>query len=250
MTEKTPLLSVRGAKKSYLEGGFFARRRHPVLEGVSFDIAAGEPVALLGSSGEGKSTLSRLLLGLEAPDAGSVLIEGIPVSEWKRKHPGGISAVFQDSAAAADPRWTAAEIIAEPLAILGKDGRAAVPALLRAVRLPEDYAGRYPHELSGGELQRVCIARAISTRPKLIVFDEAVSSLDVSAQAHILGLIRELSSGTAFLFITHDIQAAASICERILFLDEGKITEDIAARDLARARSDCARRLLSAVIPF
>lgn len=251
MSETRPLLSVEAVTQNYREGDFLFPRQRPVLRGVSFSIREGESVALLGPSGEGKSTLSRILLGLEAPASGRVLFEGLPLPLWRKQNPGGLSAVFQDSAAAVDPRWTIRRIVTEPLAILGRETEGTVPSdLLEAVGLPASFADRYPHELSGGQLQRVCLARALSTRPRFAVFDEAVSSLDVAAQSRILALLKELSQGMAFLFITHDIEAAASLCHRILFMEGGVIAEDIETARLKEAKSAIARRLLASALPF
>ncbi|MCG5030040.1 dipeptide/oligopeptide/nickel ABC transporter ATP-binding protein [Mesosutterella sp. OilRF-GAM-744-9] len=238
------------AKSRRLPGGFFSTRRRPVLKDVSFEIGRGEALAFLGPSGEGKSTISRILLGLEEPDSGSILIEGVEAARWRKDHPGEMSAVFQDYTSSSDPRWSVGRIIAEPLAVRGENADQAVPGLLARVGLPAELARRRPHELSGGQMQRVCIARAISTRPRFIVFDEAVSSLDASVQADILELIAGLKGGMTFLFITHDIQAAAFLCPRLLFLEGGTIAESLTLSELRHARSRCAQVLIDSALPF
>ncbi len=241
------LLCVRDVTRVYRSRGADI----PVLRGVSFSVSAGERVGLVGLSGAGKSTLARILLGLEEPDGGSVTVEGVALPVWRRANPGAMSVVFQNYYDSVNPMRTVRDVILEPLALQGRAGSADVGVMLRSVGLPESFAERYPHELSGGQLQRVAIARALAADPRLVIFDEAVSSLDVSVQAEILELLERLSGGgMGWLFISHDLQAVVSVCTRILFLSRGRIAEDIAVRDLANARSECARELLAAVMPF
>ncbi len=161
-----------------------------------------------------------------------------------------MSVVFQDYTSSANPRFTVEELIREPLDILRLDTSCAIPELLERVGLPKTLRNRYPHELSGGQLQRVCIARAIATKPRFIVFDEAISSLDVSVQAQVLELLLELKGDMTYLFIAHDVQAVTYLCDRILFLHEGTIVESLEKEHLARASSVYAQRLLQSVIPF
>ena len=163
---ETPLLEVRNVSKSYpVSGGFWRKKRQPVLRDVNLTLSEGSSVGLIGESGEGKSTLGRLILGLEQPDSGQVFLEGRPVHVWSKEHPGQMSVVFQDYTSSANPRFTVEELIREPLDILRLDASCAIPELLERVGLPKALRNRYPHELSGGQLQRVCIARAIATRP-------------------------------------------------------------------------------------
>jgi len=161
-----------------------------------------------------------------------------------------MSVVFQDYTSSANPRFTVEELIREPLDILRLDASCAIPELLERVGLPKALRNRYPHELSGGQLQRVCIARAIATKPRFIVFDEAVSSLDVSVQAQVLELLLELKGDMTYLFIAHDVQAVTYLCDHIMFLHEGTIAESLEREHLARASSGYAQRLLQSVIPF
>lgn len=174
-----------------------------------------------------KSTLSRLILGLEKANSGSITIEGQPVKKWIKENQGQMSVVFQDYTSSANPRFTIKEVIAEPLIALGRKGKIEekVEELLNRVGLSKSLMYRYPHELSGGQLQRVCIARAISTNPMFMVLDEAISSLDVSIQAQILQLLKELKKdlNMTYLFIAHDLQAVASVCDEVLFLYRGKL---------------------------
>ena len=228
---ETPLLEVRNVSKSYpVSGGFWRKKRQPVLRDVNLTLSEGSSVGLIGESGGGKSTLGRLILGLEQP--------------------GQMSVVFQDYTSSANPRFTVEELIREPLDILRLDASCAIPELLERVGLPKALRNRYPHELSGGQLQRVCIARAIATKPRFIVFDEAVSSLDVSVQAQVLELLLELKGDMTYLFIAHDVQAVTYLCDHIMFLHEGTIAESLEREHLARASSGYAQRLLQSVIPF
>lgn len=148
---ETPLLEVRNVSKSYpVSGGFWRKKRQPVLRDVNLTLFEGSSVGLIGESGGGKSTLGRLILGLEQPDSGQVFLEGRPVQVWSKEHPGQMSVVFQDYTSSANPRFTVEELIREPLDILRLDASCAIPELLERVGLPEALRNRYPHELSGG----------------------------------------------------------------------------------------------------
>ena len=230
---ETPLLEVRNVSKSYpVSGGFWRKKRQPVLRDVNLTLSEGSSVGLIGESGGGKSTLGRLILGLEQPDSGQVFLEGRPVQVWSKEHPGQMSVVFQDYTSSANPRFTVEELIREPLDILRLDASCAIPELLERVGLPEALRNRYPHELSGGQLQRVCIARAIATKPRFIVFDEAVSSLDVSVQAQVLELLLELKGDMTYLFIAHDLSVVRFISDRIAVISKGRIVELAEAEEL------------------
>lgn len=242
-----PLVKVRGLRHGYVSKT--SRHRREVLRGISLDIAPGEVVGLVGPSGSGKSTLSRILLGLEEPQDGTVLISGLPPLEALRNHPGIMSAVFQNYSEAADPMWTVSETVLEPQRLMPatQGTLPEVDELLKAVRLSADTAERLPNTLSGGELQRASIARALAARPDFIVFDEALSSLDASVQAEILRLLPALKAqnpSSAWLFITHDLRAAAAVCSRILFLEDGRIVESLSTNRLFEAQSTLARSLL------
>lgn len=202
-------LQVKDINKSYRKYGKIEKQQ--VLKDVNFIIKEGECVGLLGESGSRKSTLSRLILGLEKPDSGSILIEDLNVKKWIKENQGKMSVVFQDYTSSSNPNFTVKEIILEPLKVLGKKENLD--------KITEDLLDRYPHELSGGQLQRVCIARSISTKPKFIVLDEAISSLDVSIQAQILELLKDLKDelNITYLFIAHDLQVVTYLCDRIIF---------------------------------
>ena len=248
---ETPLLEVRNVSKSYpVSGGFWRKKRQPILRDVNLTLSGRLFRRAHRRKRRGKSTLGRLILGLEQPDSGQVFLEGRPVQVWSKEHPGQMSVVFQDYTSSANPRFTVEELIREPLDILRLDASCAIPELLERVGLPKALRNRYPHELSGGQLQRVCIARAIATKPRFIVFDEAVSSLDVSVQAQVLELLLELKGDMTYLFIAHDVQAVTYLCDHIMFLHEGTIAESLEKEHLARASSGYAQRLLQSVIPF
>lgn len=250
------MLEVCDVHKSYPKAGsLFGSARRPVLCGVRFSVAEGASVGLIGESGSGKSTLGRLVLGLETPDSGAVLLEGLPPARWRHRHPGEMSVVFQDYTTSVNPGRTVEAIIREPLDVLVRlrrehDPCRRIPELMERVGLSPKLAGRYPHELSGGQLQRVCIARAIATRPRFIVFDEAISSLDVSVQAQILELLCSLKKNMTCLFIAHDLQAVTHICDDILFLHDGVIVERASGGALENVRHEYARTLLDAVFLF
>ncbi|MDB5370456.1 MAG: transporter related protein [Roseomonas sp.] len=226
------LLRMQGVWKSYRQGGAFScRPALPVLRNAGLRIEAGECVALLGPTGSGKSTLGRILLGLEAPDTGTVLFNGQPmrgaggrVAPALRRQ---VQAVFQDPHGATSPRFSAFEVVAEPLRYYGVTGaalRARVEELVVSVGLEVAELGRLAHRFSGGQLQRLCIARALALRPKLVLLDEAVSSLDVATQARVLALLGRLraETGVAFLFITHDLRLVRGFAQRCLVMQDGQ----------------------------
>jgi nickel transport system ATP-binding protein len=248
------MLNVNHVYKSYQRGGLFSKERKQVLTDVIFEVKGGECLGIIGESGSGKSTLGRLLIGIEKPDRGTVTFNGVNVSERNRRI-GKISAVFQDYKSSINPFFTVEQAILEPLELqkISVDQKAIkVDGLLSEVGLPRTYKHKYPHELSGGEIQRVCIARAISTEPDCILFDEAISSLDVSVQLQVLNLLRELKEthSMTYVFITHDIQAAAYICDSILIFRNGQVEEMVETERLKDVQSDYAKQLLRALITF
>jgi peptide/nickel transport system ATP-binding protein len=211
------------------------RARVHAVEDVSFSLSAGETLALVGESGCGKSTTGRSILRLVEPDAGTVLFEGKDVRALDRK---GLRAarrrmqmIFQDPFASLNPRKTVGSAIAEPMVVHGlvdrSNARARVRELLRKVGLPPDMATRFPHEFSGGQRQRLCIARALALEPKLLVADEAVSALDVSIKAQVINLMMDLQAemGLAYLFISHDIAVVERVSHRIAVMYLGEIVE-------------------------
>lgn len=249
------LLEVDGLSKRYRRGD----RDFAALDGVSFSIATGETLALVGPSGSGKSTVARILLRLVEPDAGDARYDGEDLLRLRgaalRAVRPKLQMVFQDPLAAFNPRATVARLLDDPLRIHGIADRAtrpkAIAALLERVGLSAELAGRRVHEISGGQRQRVAIARAIATRPKLIVLDEAVASLDMLVRGDILRLLGELQAeeGIAYLFISHDLGAVRAIAHRIAIMDGGRIVEQGEAKAVMAAPASATGRALVAATP-
>ncbi|RYH07861.1 ABC transporter ATP-binding protein [Tropicimonas sp. IMCC6043] len=244
-----------------MRGGLLNRvnaRLHAV-EGVNFRIAPGETLALVGESGCGKSTIGKAMLSL-VPYEGSIRIEGQQMAGLSphalKPIRRNVQMIFQDPGASLDARMTVGKQVAEPLVVhglaSGSELQDRVEWLFRRVGLPADHIDRFPHEFSGGQRQRICIARALALRPKAIVADESVSALDVSVQARVLELLRELQEeeGLAYLFISHDMAVIDQVADRVAVMNLGQIVEsgsrDQVLRDPQHAYT---RRLLSAV-PF
>lgn len=245
---------VDSVEKSYKKGGLFSSEKQNVVKNVSFECTNGECLGIIGESGSGKSTLGRLIVGIEKPDRGNVLFDGENVLDRKVRL-GNMSAVFQDYKSSINPFFTVEDAIIEPLTIhskVRKENQDKIDHLLIQVGLNPSYKNKYPHELSGGEVQRVCIARAISTEPKCILLDEAISSLDVSVQTQVLELLIDLKRiyKMSYIFITHDIQAAAYICDRVIIFKDGQIEEMVEIEQLKDVQSAYARKLLQALITF
>ncbi|MFE5323188.1 ABC transporter ATP-binding protein [Paenibacillus sp. NPDC056579] len=246
------MLRVDNVEKSYPHFGLFSKSRQQVLNNISFECKHGECLGIIGESGSGKSTLGRLILGIEKPDRGTIVFEGKPVEDRKVRS-GNLSAVFQDYASSMNPFYTVEEVIMEPLRLQKQkqaEGHSQIDLLLYQVGLNPSYRSKYPHELSGGEAQRVCIARAVCTVPKLIVLDEAISSLDGSVQFQVLDLLKSLRTmyNMGYIFITHDIQAAAYICDSLMIIRKGRIEETVKVEQLGDVQSAYARKLLQMVI--
>ena len=245
-----PLLSLRKLSCHFRQGG----EHLAAVDDVSVDIHAGEVLALVGESGSGKSTLGRLIAGLETPSHGSMLFRGTSLGGRRgiQHQRGAIQMVFQDSYASLDPRMSIADSLVEPLR--GAGGKPAalrrqVEHWLARVGLDARFADRYPHQLSGGQRQRVGIARAFIGGPQLVICDEAVSALDVSVQAQILSLLREIQrdSDTAMLFITHDLAVLPSLADRIAVMYLGELLEvGTAAAVLTAPRHPYTQQLLAA----
>ena len=254
------LVKVENLVKHFsARSGLFARAHGVVhaVDEVSFDLAEGETLALVGESGCGKSTVGRLVLRLLEPSAGRVLFEGGDLGALDaralRERRSRMQIIFQDPYGSLNPRMTVGQMLAEPLALHAlHEGRqkARVEELLRLVGLAPEHAQRYPHEFSGGQRQRIGIARALAVEPKLIVCDEPVSALDVSIQAQVINLLQDLQQrfGLAYLFIAHDLAVVKHIAARIAVMYLGKIVEHAPKRELfSRPRHPYTQALLSAI---
>lgn len=239
----------------------FGTTRNQVLFDVSLKVSQGTCLGILGESGSGKSTLGRVICGLLKPDTGEVKIQDVSVyaSRNGRKNlQKRLSVVFQDYTTSANPRFRVKEIIAEGLAARERNQKIRLDRLeetnrlLELVGLDPSYANRYPHELSGGQLQRVCIARAVACQPEIILFDEAISSLDAHTQVQIMDLLHDLKEklGLTYIFITHDLTSVTYLCDDVLFLYHGRITEHTPVSHIAETKDNYARKLLASIIEF
>ena len=228
----------------------FGTTRDQVLFDVSLKVPQGTCLGILGESGSGKSTLGRVICGLLKPDSGELKIHDTSVyaSRSGRKNlQKRLSVVFRVK-----------EIIAEGLAARERNQKIRLnraeetSRLLELVGLNASYTDRYPHELSGGQLQRVCIARAVACQPEIILFDEAISSLDAHTQVQIMDLLRELKEklGLTYIFITHDLTSVTYLCDDVLFLYHGRITEHIPVSRIAETKDEYAKKLLASIIEF
>lgn len=255
------LLEVNGLVKHFVaERSLFGRPLAHVkaVDGVSLSLEAGKTLALVGESGCGKSTVSRLVLRLIEPDAGTIRFDG---RDLRALDAGGLRAfrreaqiIFQDPYASLNPRMTVGQILTEPLALHDLvppvQRRARVAELLQLVGLEPRLARRYPHEFSGGQRQRIAIARALAVEPKLIICDEPVSALDVSIRSQILNLLRELQDrlGLAYIFVSHDLAVVKHIADHVAVMNLGQIVETAEADALfASPHHPYSRALLSAI---
>jgi peptide/nickel transport system ATP-binding protein len=233
-----PLLQAEGLEKRYRlprRSLFAPAPEVQALAGVGFTLEAGRSLGIVGESGSGKSTLARLVMALEHPTAGSVRFDGVDLhtlgAAALRRARAGFQMVFQDPYGSLDPRRSVLQTVAEPLRALEGAGpdeqRRRAAEALEAVGLAAADLARYPHEFSGGQRQRIAIARALVTRPRLIVADEPVSALDVSVQAQVLNLLRDLQQryGLAYLFISHDLAVVDLVCDEVLVLQQGRVVE-------------------------
>ena len=250
-----PLLSVRDLAVEFTSHG----HRNRVVDGIDFDLAAGQTLAVVGESGCGKSTLARTLVRLETPVAGSISYAGQDLATLSEKQlrplRGDIQMIFQDPYGSLDPHLTAAGIVAEPLRLRGVGDRQRrqnqAVELLERVGLRAEYAERRPPEFSGGQRQRIGIARALASRPKVLICDEATSALDVSVQAQVLDLLRELQrqEGIAYLFISHNLGLVGEISQQVAVMSQGRFVEHGPTDQvLNRPQHDYTRRLRRAAL--
>ncbi|WP_336799194.1 ABC transporter ATP-binding protein [Kaistia sp. MMO-174] len=251
------VLEASGLSKTYVGPDRQDRR---VVDDVSFTLRSGQTLGIVGESGSGKTTAARIALGLVGPDQGEVTFDGsrwnaagkdaVPERERRPQRP-HFGVIYQDPLSSFDPRWNVGRILADALEAGGLPRRQhteRIASLLEKVRLPADYASRWPLQLSGGQRQRIAIARAIASNPKVIVCDEPVSALDVSVQAQVLDLLRELQDelGVSYLFISHDLGVIREVSDEVVVMLDGKVIERGATEDLfANPQHEFTRRLLA-----
>jgi oligopeptide/dipeptide ABC transporter ATP-binding protein len=257
----TTLLSVQGLKKYFpVRRGLLQRAGDPVraVDGVDLAIASHQTLGLVGESGCGKSTVARLILRLLTPDEGTVRLDGREITALSERDfkplRKKIQMIFQDPYSSLNPRMTVAQSIGDGVRMAGirdkADQHNRIRQLLEMVGMPAASAGRYPHEFSGGQRQRVGIARALSVSPQLILCDEPISALDVSIQAQIINLLKDLQKelGLSYLFISHDLNVVSYICDYVCVMYRGRIVESAPADVLFDdPRHPYTRKLLAAV---
>ena len=258
----TPVLQVEGLKKHYpVKSGFLRRTTGQVfaVDGVSFAIAPGETLGLVGESGCGKSTVARAVMRLVTPTAGRVLVEGTDIATLSkaelRPYRRQMQMVFQDPFSSLNPRMSAGDIVAEPLLVhgvaTGEEARARVAELFAQVGLRPAQMGNFPHQFSGGQRQRISIARALALNPRLIVADEPVSALDVSIQAQVINLLMDLQrdQGLAYLFIAHDLAVVEHIAHQVAVMYLGRVVEMADKVTLFRNPTHPYTRALLSAVP-
>jgi len=257
-----PVLEVRNVRKSFpLKSGAFGKTSGYVraVDGVDLELYPNETLGLVGESGCGKTTLSKLILRLEKPDEGTIVFDGVDVSrargESLRKIRRGMQVVFQDPFGSLNPRKKIGSIVEEPMIVhrtgSGREIRDRAAHLLEMVGLNTDMLTRYPHEFSGGQRQRICIARALAISPKLLICDEPVSALDVSIQAQVINLLTDLQKQLrlSYLFISHDLSVVGYLSHRIAVMYRGRIVELAPSEKLFEKPLHPYTRCLMAAVP-
>lgn len=257
ITLKDICVSFRSEKQT----SFFGKERTQVLFDVSLYIQRGICLGIMGESGSGKSTLGRVICGMLKPDSGKYMLEETAIysdKNGRKKLQEKLSIVFQDYTTSANPRFRIKDIISEGISVYKRrtgerfNSLAEIVRLLKLVGLDESFMNRFPHQLSGGQLQRVCIARAVACRPEIILFDEAISSLDAHTQVQVMDILYDLKRemNLTYIFITHDLTSVTYLCDEVMFLKNGKVTEHIKVKDLYKTTDPYARKLVHSIIEF
>ena len=253
--------NVNVSFKSEIQKKIFGSERVQVLHNISINIPEGRCLGILGESGSGKSTIGRVICGLLKPDSGEILLNGVSVYNsrtGKKNLQKKLSVVFQDYTTSANPRFRIKDVLMEGVRAKEqkrkkvKDINSELERLLILVGLDSSYLNRFPHELSGGQLQRVCIARAVACEPEIILFDEAISSLDAHTQVQIMDLLLELKDklNLTYVFITHDLTSVTYLCDDVMFLYKGRITDYQEVKNLSQTKDEYARKLLESIITY
>ena len=253
--------NVNVSFKSEIQKKIFGSERVQVLHDISINIPEGRCLGILGESGSGKSTIGRVICGLLKPDSGEILLNGVSVYNsrtGKKNLQKKLSVVFQDYTTSANPRFRIKDVLMEGVRAKERKGKkvkdinSELERLLILVGLDSSYLNRFPHELSGGQLQRVCIARAVACEPEIILFDEAISSLDAHTQVQIMDLLLELKDklNLTYVFITHDLTSVTYLCDDVMFLYKGRITDYQEVKNLSQTKDEYARKLLESIITY
>lgn len=247
--------------RSERQDKIFGHTRQQVLFDVSLEVPKGTCLGILGESGSGKSTMGRVICGLLKPDTGEVILDGTSIyasRKGRKELQNKLSIVFQDYTTSTNPRFQVCDIIKEGLFVrqrrekIKQNQEAEIEKLLELVGLSAEFAKRFPHELSGGQLQRVCIARAVACNPEIILFDEAISSLDAHTQVQIMDLLIDLQKKLelTYIFITHDLTSITYMCDNVLFLYQGRVTEHLPVERINETKDSYARKLLESIVVF
>lgn len=253
-----PMLRIEGLSKTYSQGQWWEKRfRSKALDGVNLTLEKGKTIALVGKSGSGKTTLAMCAAMLDQPDSGKIWFDGRDVTALKKSERAAlrprIQMIFQDSAAALPARFSAAEIIEEPLVIQHRASAAAqdeerrylAKDLMAKVGLPPEWANRRPHQFSGGERQRLAIARSLAMQPSLLILDEPFTGLDLSVRGQIVNLLLRLQSelSLTFLYISHDLDLVRHFADTLAVMCHGKIVQQASVIDLVRAPTPAEIRI-------